>query len=113
MLRDLLSDPDPDTAAYVAYLLALLGDRTGFDALVTAARSHGLDGDWGALLYRAITKLNDDAKTPLLEEIYHAMNHQDTNTISEFYWTVRAMTGPNILKLRKKIRDEIGVQNLN
>jgi hypothetical protein len=30
----------------------------------------------------------------------------------EFYWTIRSMHGPEILKLRKKIRDEIGIEQL-
>jgi hypothetical protein len=31
---------------------------------------------------------------------------------SEFYWTIRIMTGPEILKFRKQIRDEIGMGQL-
>jgi hypothetical protein len=34
----------------------------------------------------------------------------DDYEISEFYWTIRIMSGPEILKFRKQIRDEKGAQ---
>ena len=35
-----------------------------------------------------------------------------TYEVSEFYWTIRIMTGPDILKFRKQIRDEVGMNQL-
>ena len=32
--------------------------------------------------------------------------------MSDFYWTIRIMSGPEILKFRKQIRDEVGMENL-
>jgi HEAT repeat protein len=110
-LRKLLPDSDPETAGYLGYLLAILGDSSGFDNLLKQARSNGLDGDWGQLLYRAIAKLDDDSKTPILAEIYHSYANSNWQ-IRDFYWTIRAMHGPQILKLRKQIRTEIGMEQL-
>jgi hypothetical protein len=112
VLAPLLADTDADHAAYAGYLLALAGDPRGLPPLLLAARTHGLGGEWGTLLYRAITKLNDDSKTPILEEIYHTIKSNGSWSVSQFYWTIRAMNGPNVLKLRKTIRDEIGTQQL-
>jgi hypothetical protein len=92
--------------------VALLGDHRGIDPLLKAARTHGFDSDdWTKMVYRAITRLDDDSQTPILEEIYKAIG-KNTWQIHEFYWTIRAMHGPNILKLRKKIRDEVGMAQL-
>jgi hypothetical protein len=111
-LLGLLSDPDSDMAGYAGYLVALLGDHRGIDPLLKAARTHGFDSDdWTKMVYRAITRLDDDSQTPILEEIYKAIG-KNTWQIHEFYWTIRAMHGPNILKLRKKIRDEVGMAQL-
>jgi len=32
--------------------------------------------------------------------------------VRNFYWSIRAMHGPEILKLRKRIRDEVGMEML-
>jgi hypothetical protein len=32
--------------------------------------------------------------------------------VKDFYWTIRTMTGPQILALRKKIREEVGIAHL-
>ena len=32
--------------------------------------------------------------------------------MKEFYWTIRFMTGPEVLKLRKEIRDQVGMAAL-
>ena len=38
--------------------------------------------------------------------------HRDSLDLKDFYWTIRGMKGPEILEFRKRIRDEIGLQNL-
>jgi hypothetical protein len=32
--------------------------------------------------------------------------------LREFYWTIRDMSDPNVIKLRKQIRDEVGMDHL-
>jgi hypothetical protein len=50
---------------------------------------------------------------PLLEEIYHTYQpNEDNYQIREFYWTIRSMTGPRAMQLRKLIRDEVGMDHL-
>ena len=36
--------------------------------------------------------------------------HEDE--LPEFYWTIRVMEGPNALRLRKRIRQEVGMDRL-
>jgi HEAT repeat protein len=111
-VSDLLNDPDQDLAGYAGYLAAVLGDHNGLVPLLKAARAHDFDvSSWGRLVYRAIAKLDDDSQTPVLEEVYKSFA-QEPWAMREFYWTIRSMHGPNILKLRKKIRDEVGMAQL-
>ncbi|MEP0841652.1 MAG: hypothetical protein HRF43_02945, partial [Phycisphaerae bacterium] len=103
----LLSDADPGTAAAAGYLTALLGGAEGLKPLVEYWRSQaGGDERWSRLVYRAIVALNDDAQTPLLEEIYAGMAGHEYQ-LREFYWTLRSMKGENVLKLRERVRVEL------
>jgi hypothetical protein len=112
-LQPLLADGDSETAADAGYLLALLGDRHGLDTLVKVTRGQGWNQSQSTrLVYRAVTKLNDDSQTPLLEEIYQAMKSDRSYELREFYWTIRSMSGPEMLKFRKKMRDEVGMDSL-
>ena len=36
----------------------------------------------------------------------------NTSAIRDFYWAIRNMNGPEILALRKRIRDDVGMDNL-
>ena len=111
-LKPLLKDGDSQVAAEAGYLLATLGDRSGLDPLLAAWRSRGgKDETYRRLVFRAISALDDDSLAPILEEIYRGFGKEQFE-VREFYWTVRAMHGPNILKLRKRIRDEVGMQRL-
>jgi HEAT repeat protein len=109
-VRPLLDDPDSQTAAYAGYLLALLGEEEGLGPLLQHwhAREED-DRQLSRLVYRAIAALNDPSRVSVLEEIY--AQHRDGD-VSEFYWTIRIMSGPEILRLRKKIRDDVGMSNL-
>ena len=62
----------------------------------------------------AISALDDPAKVPVLEEIYKKLsaNRNAAYYMKTFYWTIRSMHGAEVLKLRKKIRDEVGMDNL-
>jgi hypothetical protein len=106
------ADKTSDLAAYAAYLLVLLNDRTGYDLLRSKAREHEFDDPWGRLAYRAITKLNDGEQMAYLEEIFHHYQKEGPHQSREFYWTIRSMTGEKILKLRKTIRDQVGMEKL-
>ncbi len=111
-LAQLLTNPDAKLAAMAGYLLAISGSRDGFRTLESYWRGQAHAGDaWRKLMYRAITSLNDDALTPILEEIYGGMEKQ-AYEMREFYWTIRGMTGPNALALRKRVRDEVGMESL-
>lgn len=112
MLHPFLADGDPRVAAHAGYLLATLGDGAGFDALVNYWRDRAkADFDVRRLVYRAVTALNDDGAVPLLEEIYQTFA-KDDYWLRDFYWTIRGMDGPEAKELRKKIRKEVGMDNL-
>jgi HEAT repeat protein len=109
MVRPLLADADAEVAACGGYLLALLGKDDGLERLVGVWRGKSKTGEWHQPLYRAIATLDDDSRTPLLAEIYKTLRDWDRR---EFYWTIRSMNGPQVLKLRKQIRDDVGMDNL-
>jgi len=54
----------------------------------------------------------DDGPTSVLTEIYRTFEKNQTWEISPFYWTIRSMHGPQVLKVRKQIRDEVGMEQL-
>ena len=54
--------------------------------------------------------LDDSAKMPVLREIYGRLD--GSYDINRFYWTIRIMSGPEVLKFRKEIRDKVGMENL-
>ena len=109
-LRELARDPDPKVAGQAGYLLALLGEREGLEPLLRLWREGG-EGHDGTrrLVYRAIAALDDGEQLPVLKAIYAKLESYE---YSEFYWTIRIMTGPAVLEFRKQIRDEVGVSNL-
>jgi hypothetical protein len=110
-LRPMLKDSD-EGAALAAYMLATMKDRQGLEVLLAYWRAHGREDEmWRALVYRAISASNDDSLVPVLEEIYRSMDKSDYR-MREFYWTIRSMDGPNILKLRKQIRQDVGMDRL-
>jgi len=111
VLRPLLKTGG-ETAALAGYLLALTGDRAGIDPLVAYWRSERTGDDRSRrLLYRAVTVVNAEDLAPLAEEIYKTFE-KDSHSVGEFYWTIRGMTGERLLLLRKKIRDEVGMERL-
>lgn len=120
VLRDLLLDSDPMVAAGAGYLLALRGDSSGIPALTRYWQEHAQsdwDWSWGRLLTTAVVCLDDDAKVPLLEEIYRSMSSDERkyrfeDEVRDFYWIIRPLTGPNALQLRKTIRADVGMSNL-
>ena len=106
----LLDDDEPAVAAEAGYLLALFGDPRGLPPLLRYYRGEGKNDEHAQrLVYRAVAVLDDSNQIPALKKMYAGMDHSD---VSEFYWTIRIMTGPEILKFRKQIRDEVGMQRL-
>jgi hypothetical protein len=113
MLRPMLADTDKDPAASAAYLLALMGDRAAFDALTAYWREHARNNStWQTLVYQAVVAINDDALVPVLDEVYAEMAANSRYRLSQLYRAVRGMKGPNVLKLRKRMRDEVGAEVL-
>jgi hypothetical protein len=109
-IRPWIGDKNPKTAAYAGYLLALLGDRDGLVPLLAYWKSLPRR-TWNEdrLVVRAVAALDDSTRIPELRAIYKDTDRWRTR---EFYWTIRGMTGMEILKLRKQIRDEVGMNNL-
>jgi HEAT repeat protein len=107
-VRDLTDDPDPTVAAHAAYILALFGESSGLETLLRLRASAEIE-DIDLLTYRAIATLNDSSRLPILREIYAQFSYYET---SNFYWTIRIMSGPEILQFRKEIRDKVGMNNL-
>ena len=107
-IRPLMNSSDPETKATAAYLLTLLGEPEGIGPLLQYWRQHTQhSGEWRRLVYRAIAVIDDPKYIAVLRDIYGKLNDYE---VSEFYWTVRIMSGPEILKFRKQIRDEKGEQ---
>ena len=98
MLEPMLSDSDPEVGGYAGYLMCLLGDRRGLDPIIHVWQSHRDDDTWRRLAYRAIAVVNDDSLTPTLTDMYGTFQAREYN-IRDFYWTIRIMTGPQVLKL--------------
>jgi thioredoxin-like negative regulator of GroEL/HEAT repeat protein len=111
-LLPLLDNSDAAVAAEAGYLLALMGESRGLGPLLRYAEQQGTN-DWQTqrLAYRAIAALDDSNQVPVLKKIYAALQQQRFQ-MSEFYWTIRIMTGPEILAFRKQIRDEVGMDQL-
>lgn len=111
-LRPLLTGTDPELAALAGYVLATLKDPSGLDVLVTHWRERARDDqNIRKLVYRAVVALDDDSRSPLLEEVYRSFPPKDY-WLRDYYWTIRSMSGPNVVKLRKVVRDEVGMDNL-
>jgi hypothetical protein len=108
----MLQDRDLRTAARAGYLLATMKNPAGLETLIGYWREHARD-DYAVrrMVYRAVTALDDDSRTVLLEEIYRTYA-KDDYWLRDYYWTIRSMSGPNVLKLRKQIRDEVGMDSL-
>jgi hypothetical protein len=105
----LLKHEDLEIRAYAAYLLALLEDPQGLPVLIEYWRQRPDDEGRMKLVYRAIAVLDDPTYLPVLREIYKRLERY---YVGRFYWTIRIMSGPEIISFRKQIRDEVGVENL-
>lgn len=116
MLRPFLQSADPQERLHAAYLLCLLGEEEGLPLLLETSQAIGRqEKELTRLVYVAIAALNDAAQVPILTEMYERMvaaEEPDYGELSRFYWTIRNMSGSEVLALRKRMRDEVGIDNL-
>ena len=116
-IKSLLTDENEGIAAYAGYFAVLLGDAAGMEPLLKywqKIKGKGINREDSEetitiLVYRAIGVLDDPQYIPVLQEIYGKMQEYE---VRDFYWSIRTMTGPEILSLRKEIRDTHGMANL-
>lgn len=116
VLAPLAQAGDARQRASVGYLLCLMGEPEGLPPLIDYWKGQArYDEHWTKLVYQSITALDDSSYVPALTEIYQHMAGQerfDERDVATFYWTIRLMTGADILPLRKRIRDEVGLEIL-
>ncbi|WP_425400739.1 HEAT repeat domain-containing protein [Aeoliella sp.] len=108
-VRPLLESDDPEIKAYAGYLLTTFEDAAGLEPLLEYRAVSEQSDELDKLAYRAIAVLNDSEHTQVLRDIYKGL---DDHQVSDFYWTVRIMSVPGVLQLRKEIRDERGMDQL-
>ncbi|RCS54085.1 hypothetical protein DTL42_02735 [Bremerella cremea] len=110
-VQPMLNHKDDKVRAYAAYALSMLGKQEGLTPLLEYWRLHKDEEDdaMDRLVYRAIAKLNATEHVDILREINDRISEYRTK---EFYWTIRIMSGDDVLRLRKEIRDSIGIENL-
>jgi HEAT repeat protein len=111
-VRAHLASPNDAVAAQAAYLMVMLGDSQELDRLINHWRKTEInDPQWQKLVYKAIAASKDARRVPLLEEIYRSIKDRPQD-VRGFYWAIRTMEGPDVLRLRKRIREEVGMGNL-
>jgi hypothetical protein len=95
-------------AAQAGYLLTLLDDPQGLPALMHYCERYAGNTAYRKLLVRAIAHADQPEHVAVLRRIYAEIKQQTDpdEAIKEFYWSIRPMTGPEVLELRKQIRDE-------
>ncbi len=108
-VRPWIEDSDPQVAAYAGYLAAMFDEADGLRPLLRYWHGKEKDEALDRLVYRAIALLDDSAHIAELRTIYGRLDEYD---ISQFYWTIRIMSGPQILRFRKEIRDKVGAEKL-
>jgi HEAT repeat protein len=113
ILRKILKGDDIEMAGYAGYLLALVGDRSGFDILLSDWRSNNMEDAWSRMVYRAIAKDNDDTQTAVLKELYNGYAKGRSYRAADMYWTLQNVTGPNTKAFLKSIANDLGVSSDN
>ncbi len=114
-VRSLLKSDDAKVVALAHYLLCLMGEKDSLAPLLAYWEQNAQDDpSVTRLAYRALAHANDASHVGMLEDIYLGMKKKPNNNaaIRDFYWSIRNMNGPEILALRKRIRDEVGMDNL-
>ncbi|MCA9141010.1 MAG: thioredoxin family protein [Planctomycetales bacterium] len=114
-IRPLLDSDDEQVAAMATYLFVMLDQPVDLQPLKLAADKEPdvqYLPEMTTLLIYAIAHRDEDDDVHLLEKIFDAMPEDSRYSVREFYWKIRIMSGPNALKLRKRIRDEVGLEAL-
>ena len=111
----MLEFDDLQTAAYAGYLLTLLDQTEGLTPLINYwEKNSRQESQWTRLVYRAIAYSDESSYAHLLKSIYEKNIDKEgySGEVQDFYWTIRIMSGREILNLRKLIRDEVGMERL-
>lgn len=106
VVRPLIRDPSPQVAASAGYLVALLGEGEGFEALVRYWREYAPKSDVLArMVVRAAAALGDDSRVPAIEEVYI---HSSAIGIdpNEIFEIMKDMKGPAARRLLNQMRAE-------
>ncbi|MBN1908733.1 MAG: HEAT repeat domain-containing protein [Pirellulales bacterium] len=114
-VRPLLKDSDKRTAAMAGYLMAVMKEPAGLSPLLRYWHDHEeemvLDTEvLDIMVYRAIARLDDESQLPVLKEIRARLEGMN---LGRFYWTVRIMSGTEMLKYRKQLRQEAAAENVS
>lgn len=114
LVRPLIDSSDEQTAFCARYLLVLLGDADSLAAMLEHWRkSPEATSAVTQLVYRAAAVTDDPTGQPVLESLFAKWQaDEESLDIRDFYWTIRSMTSPEALRLRKQIRDEVGMDRL-
>ena len=113
MLQPYLAGPSAEDAIYASHLMSLVNNFDGLPRLIDHWKINADDLSAQKLLYQAIAFSNDPKQIPVLQELYETMSLAlYSRNMADFYWTIRTMTGPEIMALRKRIRDEQGAHKL-
>ena len=111
-IERLVDHKDLGTRGLVNYLQVLMKESKEIDTLLEYFAENDSD-EVAKLVYQAISVIDDDKLSSHLDEIYE-QHAKDSNWFAgPFYWTIRPMSGQNVLKLRSRMRREIGLENLN
>lgn len=112
-LQPITSNADEEVAAGAAYLMARAGDYSKLSKVTDYWLKNRESNDiWTKMTYEAIAASDDPQYVPVLQDIFRRLQKSEPYLIRDFYWSVRTMHGSEILKLRKQIRDEVGMDNL-
>lgn len=108
MLERFYDSEDPHVLAQAGYFLTLFDNPQLLGALQAVWESAPDDTGYHRLAYRALARVNDPQTVPVLERIYQQLLSGDDadEEVKEFYWTIRTMTGPEVMALRRKIRQD-------
>ncbi|MGE0536498.1 MAG: hypothetical protein AB7O68_16120 [Pirellulales bacterium] len=112
VVEQLANDESPVIRALASYALLLRGDDGALERLLAMQDDPFGDSNlWRRLSYRAIAVTNSDEHGALLTRLYELLRDQDAD-LRDFYWTIRAMTVPSAVELRKRMRAEVGMDQL-
>lgn len=117
VVRPLLESSDRTAALLARYILAIQGEQVDLGPLIAHWRAQGSPDyrapRWDRLVYEAVAERNSPSDVLVLEEVYRFIQAEHGQSqLRDFYWTIRTMTGPEVLALRKRIRTEVGMGNL-